>query len=107
MGNCICDPVPANASAKDDHTHLYGFTSKRIQGWDVADDVQNQTRRLERMEINHIPDEAIRQCRTKDGNTVSSCKQAQQIPRGATIVFTLYAPQYTDSSLSTPSPSGG
>ena len=66
----ICDLVLTNASAKDDHTRLYGFTSEFVQGSDVADDVQNETGRLERMEIYHIPDGAIRQRRTKDRNIV-------------------------------------
>ena len=52
-----------------------------VQCSDVANDVQNQTGRPERMEVDHISNRAIRQRRTKNGDIVlwqSSAERARE-----------------------------
>ena len=82
----------ADTPTKDDHARLYGSTSVFVQCSDVANDVQNQTGRPERMEVDHISDGAIRQRGTKNRDIVlwqSSAERARE--RRNDDVFTLYA----------------
>ena len=60
----------ADTPAKNNHTRLHGRTRELIQGSNIANDVQDETRRLERMKVDHVSDRTIRQGGTKDGNVV-------------------------------------
>lgn len=94
--HCVCDLVLADTPAKNDHTRLDGCTSELIQGSNIANYVQDETRRLERMEVDHISDGAIRQGGTEDGDVV--LQQAQQCVRERKDSYSLYTP----SSIQTP-----
>jgi hypothetical protein len=45
--HCVCDLVLADTAAKNDHTRPDGRTSELIQGSNIANYVQDETRRLE------------------------------------------------------------
>ena len=44
--HCVCDLVFADTPAKNDHTRLDGRSSKFVQGTNIANYVQDETRRL-------------------------------------------------------------
>ncbi len=76
--------------AKDDHAGFDGRTGEFIQGSNIANYIYDEARRLERMEVDHISNGAIRQGWTEYGNVV-----LQQIQHARTrrkqFILTLYA----------------
>lgn len=62
--------VFAHPSTEDDHAGLLGVQRNIIEPSNVLDDVNNEPRIPEGVEVDHVTQGAIRQGRAKDGNVI-------------------------------------